>query len=99
LRQGVIATIKRPLADKIHIEQLIPANPSGPALEFGQFITDGLGGSPEVLTQRIRGLATKIGFAAPDKGRGGVRIALDTPLLAVLVNGLVASGSMGFEQF
>lgn len=99
LRQSVIATLGRDLSDKIKISELLPVNHAESPQTLRQFVELGLGAGPEVLAQRLRGLATKIGFAAPDKGTGGIRIALDTPLLGVLVDGLISGASMPFEQF
>jgi hypothetical protein len=50
---------------------------------------------------KIRNLATTIGFAAPDRGVGDPRLVLDTPLLFVLVRGILktSQGSMNYKTF
>jgi len=48
--------------------------------------------------RRVRSLGQNIGFAGPDRG-GKPRLFLDTPLLGVLVQGIVPGKSMEFEEF
>jgi len=100
LRKSIRATIGPTLSREIGLEEMFAARSAPHTLTtLRQFVLEGLGGGVEVLSQRIRGLATKIGFATPDRGAGGIRFALDTPLLAVLVNGLVPGSTLSFEQF
>lgn len=68
-------------------------------LSIAEFIEDVLGAGSEILVHRIRSLGWKVGSAAPDRGTGGVRLTLDTPLLAVIVDGLVPERSIEFRQF
>lgn len=51
------------------------------------------------LARRVRSLGTNIGLTGPDRGFGSPRLVVDTPLLGVLVRGIVGAGSMEFEQF
>lgn len=51
------------------------------------------------LSRRVRGLGTSIGFVGPDRGRGSARMLFDTPLLGVLVKGLVPQRRMSLDQF
>lgn len=101
LRRGIRATIGAKLSKEIKLEEMFSsrAELSAGLTTLREFVIEGLGGGPETFSQRIRGLATKIGFVAPDRGAGGIRLALDTPLLAVLVNGLVPESTLGFERF
>lgn len=54
---------------------------------------------PSELARRVRSLGQSIGFTAPDRGEGAVRIVFDTTLLNVLIRGLLGSNSMNFEEF
>lgn len=63
------------------------------------FIEEILGAGSEILVQRIRSLGWKVGSAAPDRRTGGVRLTMDTPLLAVIVDGLVPEPSIDFALF
>lgn len=51
------------------------------------------------LARRVRSLGGNIGFTGPDRGTGSPRLVLDTPLLGVLVRGVVGVGTMEFEKF
>jgi hypothetical protein len=51
------------------------------------------------LARRVRGLGTSIGFAGPDRGYGSARLLFDTPLLGVLVRGLVPIGRLPLDKF
>lgn len=101
LRQSLKATIGKQVSDELGLDGLFNSRSQdrGAPNSLREFVVEGLGGGSEVLIQRVRGLATKIGFASPDRGTGGVRLALDTPLLGVLVDGIVRNGAMKFETF
>lgn len=59
-----------------------------------------LGFGPSTMAQRVRSLGTKVGFVAPDRGKGRPRFVLDTPLLAVIVKGILGDEpSIGFRDF
>jgi hypothetical protein len=49
--------------------------------------------------RRVRSLGANIGLTGPDRGTGSPRLLVDTPLLGVLVRGIVGSGSMEFDDF
>ena len=51
------------------------------------------------LARRVRSLGGNIGLTGPDRGIGSPRLVLDTPLLGVLVRGVVGVGTMDFEKF
>src|SRR5690606_2619939 len=51
------------------------------------------------LARRFRSLGANIGFAGPDRGTGNPRLVLDTPILGVLVRGIVGIGTMEFDAF
>jgi hypothetical protein len=52
------------------------------------------------LARRVRSLGANVGLTGPDRGTGSPRLVIDTPLLGVLVKGMLAVGeSMKFEQF
>ncbi len=51
------------------------------------------------LARRVRSLGGNIGLTGPDRGSGSPRLVLDTPLLGVLVRGVVGVGNMEFERF
>lgn len=51
------------------------------------------------LARRVRSLGGNIGLTGPDRGSGSPRLVLDTPLLGVLVRGVVGIGHMEFERF
>jgi len=50
------------------------------------------------LARRVRSLGANIGFAGPDRGLKP-RLTLDTPLLGVLVRGIVGDGTMELGEF
>lgn len=60
---------------------------------------DALAFPPSELARRVRSLGQSIGFTAPDRGEGAVRLVLDTPLLNVLIRGLLGSSTINFEDF
>ena len=50
--------------------------------------------------RRIRVLGANIGFVGPDRGTGNPRLFFDTPLLAVIVKGVIGKKkSMDFRSF
>lgn len=51
------------------------------------------------LSRRVRALGTSIGAIGPDRGAGSPRLIFDTPLLGVLVNGLVPREGMSIDEF
>ena len=70
-----------------------------PGLDIFGLVETGLNFPPLELARRIRALSQSIGFTAPDRGTGSVRLVVDTPLLNVLIRGLVGRGSMNYEDF
>ena len=62
-------------------------------------LEDGLNFPPSELARRVRALGQSIGFTAPDRGEGSVRLVLDTPLLNVLIRGVLGNSTMNFEDF
>lgn len=70
-----------------------------PNLDIFGLVESGLNFPPLELARRIRALSQSIGFTAPDRGAGSVRLVFDTPLLNVLIRGLVGSESMNYEDF
>jgi len=70
-----------------------------PGLDIFGFVETGLNFPPLELARRIRALSQSIGFTAPDRGVGSVRLVFDTPLLNVLIRGLVGRQSVNYEDF
>lgn len=68
-------------------------------LDIFGLVESGLNFPPLELSRRIRALTQSIGFTAPDRGAGSVRLVLDTPLLNVLIRGLMGNRSMNYEDF
>lgn len=99
LRQRLAVLLGRERASKIGVQRYFRGQAEPGAQGLRSFVEDELGGGSEVLLQRIRSLSSKIGFAAPDRGTGGVRLTLDTPLLTVLTDGLLGKRSMEFSEF
>jgi len=62
-------------------------------------LEDALNFPPSELARRVRALGQSIGFTAPDRGEGSVRLVLDTPLLNVLIRGAIGNSTMNFEDF
>ena len=51
------------------------------------------------MARRVRSLAANIGLAGPDRGTGNPRLVIDTPLLGVLVRGMLGRETMEFRSF
>lgn len=101
LRQRIVAAVGSELSASPDIRSAFEAlrDRAPNDVSVAEFIEEILGAGSEVLLQRIRGLGWKVGFAAPDRGTGGVRLTMDTPLLAVIVDGLVPEPSIEFSHF
>jgi hypothetical protein len=58
-----------------------------------------IGFSKSEFSRRVRSLGTNVGLVGPDRGYGSARLFLDTPLIAVLVRGIVGDEPMEFDHF
>jgi hypothetical protein len=63
------------------------------------FESKAVGFKKSELARRVRSLGANIGFTGPDRGTGSPRLILDTPILGVLVRGIVGVGTMEFDDF
>lgn len=87
------------------LEDLEPLVKRHGSLKVGEWVTECIDDEPIKFSQhelgrRVRSLGANIGFAGPDRGRANARLLFDTPLLGVLVKGLLANtNSMPLEDF
>lgn len=110
--ENLAAKLRVALADQIPkaeelntlISMLEPAIKTGAKHGTEKWLSTVLDVSPldfpqHELSRRVRGLGTSIGLIGPDRGAGSARMLFDTPLLGVLVRGLVSSGRMPLDEF
>lgn len=100
VRPPVESLLRRTMSEWFHsISSSSVATDNSPSPTLDEFLRSALGFSEDVIARRVRGMGTTIGFAAPDRGASPMRLVLETPVLGMLVGGLVPTRPLPFNEF